>query len=197
MELWSILSKDAWEVLQNKSTLKMEDHLLNFDFKSFDWSWEMAYNWLSSQMEKRINKSPENIRYPIWAWCKKPDLRSNSYLPKNVEGARVKFETEEGRALLSDFDAWHFALNYWFLPISKVEEDLFENRLKKKNVSFYKQKPILIHSFHKQIMKSWENMFEPKKLNYAIGPLKDRTIQATIWELRKDQIKEVSFFCGR
>ena len=62
---------------------------------------------------------------PIWAWYqwegsrRKPDLRASGYLPKGEPGVRLELRVADDRVLLSDFDLWHYVLNYWYLPKSE------------------------------------------------------------------------------
>ena len=38
------------------------------------------------------------------------------HLPKGERGVRLELQVADDRVLLSDFDLWHYVLNYWYLP---------------------------------------------------------------------------------
>jgi len=191
--LWTIQTEKAWQVLQDKGILRTKSKFVEHDrITDNGYSTRKAYQWLSSEMFHRIGPAPANIKYPLWAWYQWnwdkniPDLRSH-HLLKGEKGVRIKFEVDDDKVLLSDFDAWHFVLNYWYLPSSKKDGDSFDAELK--------QKPLLC--FHDRIKKSWKKIFENGELRYVSGPRRKRSIQATMWELRRDQVRETKFFVGR
>lgn len=45
----------------------------------------------------------------------------------------IEFEIEQDSVLLSDFELWHFVLNYWYLPSSLQDIGRFEEELKKQS----------------------------------------------------------------
>ena len=38
------------------------------------------------------------------------------HVPSGTRAVRLEFLTRADDILCSDFEAWHFALNYWYLP---------------------------------------------------------------------------------
>ena len=71
---------------------------------------------------------------PIWVWWqwwadrRRPDLRASGFLPKGVRGIRVECRVKEDQVLLSDFELWHYILNYWYLPKSEKSGESFEKK---------------------------------------------------------------------
>lgn len=105
-----------------------------------------AYGWMMEQMVKRL---PDfSGYYPIWAWPKRPDLRS--YGQDFSQGSHVllTLEVPEDRVLLSDFNGWHFILNGRFLALTEMED---EEREKLPPTS-------------EEIRQSWEYIFDPEKM---------------------------------
>jgi len=111
---------------------------------------------------------------------------------------RIEFEVEEQRGLLSDFDLWHYALNYWFLPRSENEGDLFDAELAAKGLSFFKTKPLPNGRYHRLIEESWQHIFDLdfKPADIAV-PGKQKCLQACIWEITLNDIHAVSEFTAR
>lgn len=130
MILWTIQTENAWREFQSTGVLRGTRKRI------MEQVWDSPYQWMIRQMEQRIAPPPTPGAYPVWAWMQwentkrpKPDLRARGHLPKCESGIRIEFECPDSFALLSDFDLWHFVLNYWYLPESEVEGDEFEARL--------------------------------------------------------------------
>ena len=163
-----------------------------------------AYRWMMQEMVKRIGPPARKGLYPLWAWyqwCgparKKPDLRCSAHIPPGEKGYRLTIKVDNNDILLSDFDEWHFALNNWYLSRNEQEDNDFEAELEKAGVTIKTvTKP---EHIQRKIEKSWENVFDldtPRALDW-FGSKEQRSIQATMWTLRSDQIKKIESFTSR
>jgi len=198
MTLWTIQSKQAWESMETSGTLRGDSVKAEPSFFS-------AYEWMSRQMKLRIGPSSDSTANPLWAWYqwrgerqRKPDLRAGGHLEKGAMGVRIEFEANERRVLLSDFDLWHYVLNYWFLPVSEAEGDRFEAKLAAKGLSFFKTKPLPNGRYHRVIEASWQHIFDLdfKPTDIAV-PRKQKCVQACLWEIGLDQVSDVGEFKAR
>ena len=113
MVIWSILTRQAWDDLQRRGRLRASRRHVIKDFLG-------PYLWMADQMERRLKvPRPSKDAMPIWAWYQwegkrsKPDLRSAGHVPQGGKGVRLELQVADGRVLLSDFDLWHYVLNYW------------------------------------------------------------------------------------
>jgi len=197
--LWSIQSIDAWKILQTSGTLCCDARLSDKDFAE-------AYEWMAEQMCKRLQvRRPAYGVLPLWAWYqwdgeqrRKPDLRSGGHLPRGERGVRIEFEIDDNLVLLSDFELWHYVLNYWYLPASVAEDEAFSAKLTERGMSFYKTKPLPEPTFDKAIRESWERIFN---LDWAeedlAAPRAEKSIQATYWELSLERVKRVDEFVAK
>jgi hypothetical protein len=165
----------------------------------------MAYDWMSREMEKRLGCRPSKGALPLWAWyqwngaaCRKPDLRCCGYLPRGESCVRIEFQVDDRFVLLSDFDLWHYVLNYWYLPESLKDEEAFVAELSRRGLSFYKTKPLPDRAWHARIAQSWNRIFD---LNWSAGsisqPRAKKVIQASLWEITLDQVRDVRSFSAR
>lgn len=88
-----------------------------------DEDWRPAYLWMKKQMRKRLPWFSGDS--PIWAW---PDAEYVNWAPNQAWGepgeemVLLRFEVPETRVLVSDFDAWHFALSNHHLFDFEVED---------------------------------------------------------------------------
>jgi hypothetical protein len=184
-----------------------KDGLLRADARRVRRHHRRAYEWLARQMEERLGCRPSEKALPLWAWfqcdgatCRKPDLRSSGHLLKGESGVRIEFKVSDRLVLLSDFDLWHYVLNYWYLPESLKDADNFETELSRRGLSFYRTKPLRNAAFHKKIVESWVRIFDldwADKERSIARPRARKSIQASLWELGRGQVSDVRFFKAR
>jgi hypothetical protein len=203
MILWSILTKQAWEQLRQRGRLQADRRHILAEYLG-------PYLWMAKQMERRlaIPKLRPNTM-PLWAWYqwegqrKKPDLRAGGHLPTGERGVRIEFEIDDELVLLSDFDLWHYVLDYWYLPVSERDGNSFERKLKKLGLSFYRcshQRPLPHVQYRREIEQSWERIFDigwSDRGHVIADPPKKKSIQATFWELRIEAVAEAREFMAR
>lgn len=132
-----------------------------------------AYDWMVGQMTKRIGPPPRpEIQYPIWGWYQvgshKKELHPNFYdcSGDDDEFVFITANIPEDKVLLSDFDMWHFVLNHWYLPVNKHDKE-------KGKVS---------------IVRSWDLIFDLGRRVWGFPLRRNKQIQATFWELRKEWV---------
>ncbi len=204
MLIWSILTRQAWKQLQREGRLRASCCHIIKEFLG-------PYLWMAKQMEKRLKvPRPSQAAMPIWAWRqwegvnrRKPDLRAGGHLPIGVHGVRVECRLDDQRVLLSDFDLWHYVLNYWYLPTSERDGNAFEKKLAGVGLSFYKfnHSNQLPHAqYRREIERSWERIFDVTWANRrrAIADTpKKKSIQATLWEICLEDIVEAKEFRAR
>jgi hypothetical protein len=204
MVIWSILNERAWGELQRKGRLRATPRHADQDFLP-------AYLWMAQQMERRLNVSrPSRDALPLWAWYqwegahrRKPDLRATGHLPKGVCGVRIECHVEEERVLLSDFDLWHYVLNYWYLPKSEEDDARFQMKLADAGLSsrrFDHHSPMPHAQYRRHIESSWERIFDltwaDRGYQIASTP-ENKSIQATLWEILLDDVVESKEFTAR
>jgi len=198
MILWTIQSTDVWQKLLGSKILRCYNRYVDKD----DYN---AYAWITEQMENRIPVPRPSNAMPLWAWYqweserrKRPDLRSSGYLPRGEPGVRIEFYIKDDWVLLSDFDLWHYVLNYWYLPQSLADGELFEKKLAEHGLSFYDTKPLSDPIFHDSIRQSWERIFDIEwEEGDFVYPKEKKSIQATFWELRLKDVRRVNEFIAR
>ena len=198
MILWTIQREEAWEQLNERGYITGAIDYIDPD-------WLSSYRWMTDQMKERIGHPPCKNKFPIWAWYqwqdlkkKKPDLRSSGHLSRNDKGVRIEFKCHENAVLLSDFELWHFVLNYWYLPESMDEGDKFDAELKRQGLSYFETKPLLSQKYHQRIVKSWDKIFDIDWNEPGLTFTKDKkSIQATVWQLKMDQVQSYKHFKSR
>ncbi len=203
MLIWSILTQQAWCELQRRGRLRATRRRIPKDFLC-------PYLWMVEQMQRRLaTPRPTKQAMPIWAWYqwegqrRKPDLRSSGHLPRDEQGVRLELEVAAERVLLSDFDLWHYVLNYWYLPESEEAGEAFEKKLAQCGLSVYKcdhQHPLPHAQYRQKIEKSWERIFDigwSDRRHAIASPPRQKSIQATLWEIRPADVVSAKEFTAR
>lgn len=198
MILWTFQTLSAWKMLQSTGCLQairssMEEHF------------RPAYRWMKDQMRQRLGKPPCADCFPLWAWfqwhgCNKrrPDLRFSGHLLHGETGVLIELHAEESEVLLSDFELWHYVLNYWYLPHSNKDEARFDAIL----ASLAANTPSEVHTsnqaFHADVRNSWRRIFDIhwSRPNIA-SEFGRKQIQATLWQLNRKQVKNYTIFKAR
>ncbi len=153
--------------------------------------WKPMYDWLVSQMIKRIGERPVGVEYPVWAWYqwegirKRPDLRRERW-KNGWKGERfvcMEIEIPDKDVLLSDFDDWSVILNNGLLSITEEEDAELDHKYN------------ILSKQDKKVMKerNWERVFDMTPIDNE-WTVRGDSIQATFRELRKDQIRSVRMF---
>ena len=199
MILWTIQKEKAWEQLKSRG------YLVGTIDNTMEEFWVSACRWMADQMKERLGSPPCAECFPVWAWYQwenatrtRPDLRTGGHLSKNERGVRIEFDCDENAALLSDFDLWHYVLNYWYLPESEADGEAFEAELERRGLSFFKTKPLPHPEYHEKIVKSWDKIFDLDWTEPDLASPRDqKSIQATVWQLRIDQVRSYTCFISR
>jgi hypothetical protein len=204
MLVWTILTRVAWEQMLRKGCLRASRRHAEKDMLP-------SYDWIAGQMERRLSvPRPYKTAVPIWVWVqwegqarRRPDLRGGGHLPSGTPGIRLELEVQDDRVLLSDFDLWHYVLNYWYLPKTEAQGDAFERKLAHAGLSLVgcnHSNPLPHAAFRRELEESWERIFDLSWTDpgYRItSPLKKRSIQGTLWELLATDVAAVTEFTAR
>lgn len=181
MRLWTIQPKTILEIIEEKGQFRCnpkQSELLT----EYSSTYKPAYNWLVAHMRRRIGRPPVGIKYPIWAWHtfdgkhRKPDLRKAEFKNYSEPMVCIEIEIPDKQVLLSDEEDWHVVLNNIYFADAESGEDFDLEHAWFDSLPRQEQKEI------KQ--KSWEKIFKITSQN--------RYVQATFWELRKEQIISVT-----
>lgn len=165
------------------------------DGRKIDKYFRERYKWLCDEMIKKIGKPPKGVKYPVWGWHtrnfkhKQPDLRNAGYSYRGDKMVCIELEIPDNQVVLSDFDNWHFVLNNLYLDINCSDKKSYDELYKNLNNLPEKEK-------EKKIKESWKNIFDIEPVDTE-WQRKGSWIQATFWEIKKENIKNVRFFTAK
>lgn len=144
-------------------------------------------------MGSRLSPAPSRIETPIWAWHKwsrgrtRPDLRASAHLARGVRGVRLEFAAAADAILLSDFDAWHFVLNNWYLPRNVADDARFDSWLRRQRIGVKHLKSR--DAVERAVEGSWDRIF-------TVSP-GTGSVQACVWHVPLTAVTKVTAFTGR
>lgn len=205
MILWTIQNEAVYKKFKDMGILHADSSFINNDMV-------LHYDWIVEQMKRRIGLPiPETIKYPIWAWYQwqgiehtRPDLRFSGHLEKGTKGVLLELEVEPEKVLLSDFDDFNNVLNYGYITDSEIEYDNFYNELESYGYCHYDlqskdKKSQILDEFKLRLYESWEKIFdlECKRDERWSGKKENQSIQATMWEIKWDQVVSVKHFTAK
>lgn len=194
MRLFTIQRPSVWESLESSgvhranSAIVESSSLLAPEVPVEEDHTMTAYRWLSQQMISRVGHPPAGVRYPVWLWTKKPDLRTGGYGMPGDELVMIEVEVPEKSVILTDFMLWSFPYGGWAVPHPYKDYLKFRRDLKEAGLDEYGMKR-LPRRFHSRVEKSWDLVFDLDCSNRSLtsaGP--DKIIQACVWEIRLDQV---------
>jgi hypothetical protein len=203
MILWTIQHYHAFEQFLKTGVLRAnEDYIEDF--------W--AYDWMGKKMIESGIMPPKGVRYPIWAWYqwegerKRRDMRLSAHAKRGEKIVQLTIEVDDQDVLLSDFLLFHYVLNYWYLPEDENDDSEFESKYESllNSSSSHERRLSNIQTdemkqFRSKIESSWDRIFfiEKEDDGWLYGKIDNKSIQATFWELRLDQIVKAEHFIAK
>lgn len=205
MKLWTIQKYEAYLSMLKTGVLKAkEEYVFEKDF------FAPVYEWLYNQMVKRIGEPPQGIKYPVWAWYQregkrsKPDMRRSGHAMRGEKIVRLTIDVNENEVLLSDFDLYHYPLNYWYLPLNEADSKEKEKKYSALNYEQSICRDHMLHpekdpEFYKIMAGSWERIFDLSLEDdgWLYTKMNEKTIQATMWQIKKEQVLKAEKFIAR
>lgn len=179
IRLWTIQTPLAWSILQQKGKLVGDGRRICYP------SFRPAYRFLREEMRARLPGCKG--RYPVWFWAYKPDFRTilhRNYIRRTAVCIECLVPRE--RVLLLDYDSWHVVLNQSYLSLTEEEFDEF---CAKEDSGALDAATLLAMR-----RESWKRVFDFETLaQYPewIGPLRKVDVQATVEELRLEEVVRV------
>ena len=187
MRLWSIQLKNAYRVLCEQGVLRTNEQYL---FPQGEFPLTHAYSWMIEEMKQRIGPPPHGVKFPIWAWVqwegkrKARSIRQQGHASPGTPMVQLTIDLPDDQVVLSDFDLFQDACS----RAGVRESDLQLDDL---------QSPAL-NRLRQQAEQSWQKIFNLSFWNASLyGDPRRRTIQATFWELRVEQVRKVQKFIAR
>ena len=186
MVLYTYQSNEAYETLMNTGVLRITEETRRFTLPMQEgWSdiASEAYEYMTDRTKRLVGEPPAGVVSPIWAWYRlegraEPTPENDLVYPGRK---RIKFSIDSRRAALSDYTLFSFyCMNNWVLPMDEAEQELELTGVDSAVYDYYKKA-----TWDRIFCRGWRDD------GYVFGGVGGRSIQATLWELRREQIIEV------
>lgn len=144
------------------------------------------YKWFVDKASKKVPK-PEDVEFPIWCAISKENML------RPIENTVVYIlEVDESEVIYFDGQKWDLVLNHLYIPKDERDRELYIKEIEEKGLdntfSFVDGKYSHFYPLEKKrVMDSWMRIFEIENWNVF-------NVQANIWEIREDMIKEILYY---
>lgn len=179
----------GWEEAQQRGYLT-GSHSAKYELNDF----EYAYEWMRSQMAKRIPGFSGDL--PVWGWLNRQNERKwkNSWIVKDrtIEPTfpRIIASVPRKRILASCYELWHFHLNNWHIALSPQHEEDFD-------VSYPRNfGPGENAEYQNKVEENWEKVFDigtPRSGYELEGYGKIDIVQACVDRIYLDEIDSIKW----
>lgn len=146
-----------------------------------------AYDWMEEKMISIIGPKPAGIKRPIWAWyCWdgkriKPDMKLDEFRESdNV--VVMEIDIPDDQVLLTDYNCWHAVLNNSYYHYEKTNEEWEKENKRYGSLPINEQERVKLQSWDKDVIVAAATC---QPMVY---------IQATFWELKRNQVKHIWFY---
>jgi len=190
MRLVTFQTIDALKDLFQKGYLECDETKINLDKVGY------AYEWIVEKMEKSI-KNDFKVKFPMWCWVK---CYNGIYPPKRrgkpVEGFDVKiiFNKSEKDVFITDFRRYSFLLNNRYIPSSIHDKKVFDNKLKKYNITDDDLKAYVRHDKYKEYRMddNFIKICNEIRKSFDKCITKDSNIlQGCVWRININEIESI------
>ncbi len=161
-------------------------------------------------IESNIHPPSHDINYPVWAWYqwegkrKRLDMRKGGHAKRGDKIVQLTIDVDMGNVLLSDFDLFHYVLNYWYLPLDENDHMKFDKELTDAGFSWSELSDTQNENeamlmLREKMIKSWDRIFDLSREDdgWLYGKLCNKSIQATLWQIKIDQVKQAVVFIAK
>lgn len=183
VRLWTRQDKRSLESIEKDGVYRVREDYIGEQFKDIAYHYIESYKWFVRTASKRV-PNPEGVEFPIWCAISKESM----YVPTD-DTIVYELEVDESEIIYFDGRKWDFVLNHHYIPSNKDDEEKYIKEMEKLGLidsySFFEGKYANFYPLEKRkIINSWIRIFDIEDWN-VFG------VQANIWEIRKDMIREI------
>lgn len=184
--LWTRQVPQVWDALQHDGIYRCKEEYIRQKNGTISEYYLELYRWYNREAKKHCAVC-QDTQYPIWL-----SLDEELMLQPVENTVILRVEAPADKVLLCNNDAWGYRVNYWYVPVDKADEQRHYAELTRYGIhsddelikthkgNFY---PLL----RRKIERSWSRVFTQMNVGNDM-------LVATMWELRKEWVKEVRFY---
>lgn len=184
--LWTRQNIKSLDELKNKGVIRISKKNLEEKYDIISDHIIYLYKWFVDAA-KSIVPIPEGVEFPIWC-----SISEEYMLRPTIDEVVYVLEVDKSEIIYFDGMKWDYVLNHHYIPKDEndrleykkyIESKGFKNAysfIDEKTAHFYPEE-------RKKVMDSWKRIFEIDEWDIF-------KIQANIWEIRPDMIKDILYY---
>lgn len=183
--IWTRQDIRSLEDLKTKGVYRVDREYIEEQYGDIAEHYIKLYKWFTEAACKMVPK-PEVVEFPIWC-----SISYENMLRPTEDTVCYELEVNKSEVIYFDGGKWDYVLNHRYIPKDKMDEKRYLEEMKRKGFrdiySFIDGK--YSHMFpleKKRVMDSWIRIFEIDNWNIF-------SVQANIWEIRPEMIKDTFF----
>lgn len=186
--LWTRQDIKSLDEIKEKGRYRVKRKYIEQQFEDIAEYYIKLYQWFVDKASKMVPK-PDGVEFPVWCSI------SEENMLKPIEGTVVYvLEVDEAEVIYFDGRKWDYVLNHLYIPKDQEDEKSYMKDMERKgfkdSFSFIEGKYANFHPLEKKkVMESWMRVFEIEDWNIF-------DVQANIWEVREDMIKDILYWNG-
>ena len=183
--LWTRQHIKSLEELQINGAIRINRKHLKEKFDEITDYIAYLYNWFVEAAEKKVPK-PEDVEFPIWC-----SVSEENMLRPTEDQVVYVLEVDRSEVIYFDGMKWDYVLNHHYIPKDEKDAEEYTKELEMKgfdnSFSFIDEKTAHFYpTERKKVMDSWHRIFEIAEWDIF-------KVQANIWEIRPEMIKDIIY----
>lgn len=186
--LWTRQVPEVWEELERTGTYRVKEEYIRIKNDTIADYYLGLYRWYTNEARKYID-IPKELEYPVWLSV------TDEMMLQLVENTIIlKLEVPKEKVLMANMEAWGYVVNYWYVPLNdedakKHAEELKYYGVTEEDTLISTSKGNFYPTLKRKILSSWKRVF-------TMPPANNNEAVATVWEIKKEWVKEVQRYEG-
>jgi hypothetical protein len=181
--LWTRQDIKSLEELKKEGVIRITQKHLDEKFDIIADYIIKLYQWFVQAANRRVPK-PDTVEFPIWC-----SVSEENMLRPTEDTVVYVLEADESEVIYFDSIKWDYVLNHLYIPKDAEDDAAYRAEMRRRGhkdvFSFIDGKTAHFYPLEKkQVMDSWVRIFDIDEWNAF-------RVQANIWEIRPEMIKEI------
>ena len=184
IKVWTRQSEKILQELESSGRYIVKKEYIQEKMENHAGLYLDVYNWYAQKAQK-ISPKPDDVIFPIWV-----SVTESTRLGASEGNVFLELEVEKKDLIIINENKWGYVVNYMYIPKDDQDEAEHDALLEKYQTHdtaaylspFY---PVI----KSKIIKSWDRVFEDADI-----PVINNDMTGTLWEIRKEWIKDITFW---
>ena len=184
VRLWTRQSIKSLDELSKNQVIRINRKHLEEKFDVIADYIIKLYLWFVAEADRKVAKPPE-VAFPIWC-----AISEEGMLLPTEDSVVYVLEVDESEIIYFDGHKWDYVLNRLYVPKDMADDIAYRNEMESRGYNPHTLLNENTAHFYpreiKRVMDSWVRIFEIEEWNIF-------RVQANIWEIRPEMIKDILY----